>query len=124
MDPVTIGLAAMSALNILNQEDEKKKSGLSVTQRSGVKPVQDQSMPLGSVLGLGQAGMQMHQGIQPSAPKPSADAMGPANRALDAQTQADTFQRAQGALQYAPEDLRNTLGPVFSDAIKRQSRRY
>jgi hypothetical protein len=49
--------------------------------------------------------------------------MGPIDRAIASRQSSDSLQKAQGALQFAPSDLQNTLGPVFSEALKRQSKR-
>jgi len=120
MDPFTIATIASAGMNVLNQDEAQKKRDLSVRRRAGVQPIQQQDSGLGSVLGLGSAiGGAMGGGAPTGGSGPS---MGPVNRALDSRGQMQAFQSAQGALQTAPPDLRETLGPIFADALKRQSR--
>jgi len=124
MDPVTITMASLSALNLLNQEDEKKKQSLTISQRSGVKPYQMQDNSLGTAIGLGQAGLQGYQGF--TAPKtiyskPTGGNMAPVDRALEAQNNVQAFSKAQDQLQYMTPEIQQTLGPLFADASKRYS---
>jgi hypothetical protein len=112
---------------MLMQDDAQQKAkDFTLKKRSGVQPVQPEASNLGGLLNMGAAAIGSGGGSDDSGGGGGSANMGAVNRALDARSQADTFQKAQSALQYAPEDLRNTLGPVFADALKRQSqsRRY
>jgi hypothetical protein len=105
-----------TGMNILDKDEAQKKRDMTIRSRQGVAPVQQ-----GGGVGLGDA---LGMGAQVAgAIKPTGGNMAPVDRALEAQTNAQAFSRAQDQLQYLPPETQQTLGPLFAEASKRYNKR-